>query len=66
MYAMNWSVRADKKFRLALGSFVEEYSNKVQVVSLDEDSGNFINKGMFDHPYPCTKIIWIPDSVSEH
>ena len=28
---MNWSVRPDKRFRLALGSFVEEYNNKVQV-----------------------------------
>lgn len=29
VYAMNWSVRPDKRFRLALGSFVEEYNNKV-------------------------------------
>ena len=31
VYAMNWSVRPDKRFRLALGSFVEEYNNKVTV-----------------------------------
>lgn len=31
VYAMNWSVRPDKRFRLALGSFVEEYNNKVRV-----------------------------------
>lgn len=29
VYAMNWSIRPDKRFRLALGSFVEEYNNKV-------------------------------------
>ena len=29
LYAMNWSVRRDKKFRLAVGSFIEEYANKV-------------------------------------
>ena len=29
VFSMNWSVRPDKKFRLALGSFVEEYNNKV-------------------------------------
>ena len=28
VYSMNWSVRQDKRFRLALGSFVEEYNNK--------------------------------------
>ena len=32
VYGMNWSVRPDKRFRLALGSFIEEYSNKVVVV----------------------------------
>lgn len=31
---MNWSVRPDKKFRLALGSFVEEYNNKVTKIML--------------------------------
>ena len=59
---MNWSVRPDRRFRLALGSFVEEYNNKVQVVSLDEDTSEFTAKSTFDHPYPTTKIMWIPDS----
>nr|CAD7409289.1 unnamed protein product [Timema poppensis] len=62
LYSMNWSVRPDKRFRLALGSFVEEYNNKVQVVSLDEDTSEFSAKSTFDHPYPNTKIMWIPDS----
>lgn len=30
LYSLSWSVRQDKRFRLALGSFVEEYNNKVQ------------------------------------
>lgn len=29
VYSMNWSIRSDKRFRLALGSFIEEYNNKV-------------------------------------
>ena len=61
VYAMNWSVRPDKRFRLALGSFIEEYNNKVQIVTLDEDSSEFFSKSSFDHPYPTTKIMWIPD-----
>lgn len=28
VYSMNWSVRPDRRFRLALGSFIEEYNNK--------------------------------------
>jgi DDB1- and CUL4-associated factor 7 len=63
LYGMNWSVRPDKRFRLALGSFVEEYNNKVQVVMLDEDSGDFAARSTFEHPYPTTKIMWIPDTV---
>lgn len=44
LYSMNWSVRPDKRFRLALGSFVEEYNNKVQIISLDEDTSEFSAK----------------------
>lgn len=62
LYSINWSVRPDKRFRLALGSFVEEYNNKVQIVSLDEETSEFSAKSTFDHPYPTTKIMWIPDS----
>lgn len=56
-------VRADKPFRLAIGSFVEEYSNKVEIITLDEDRGTFpaAPQFSFTHPYPCTKILFIPD-----
>ncbi|KAK1881527.1 DDB1- and CUL4-associated factor 7 [Dissostichus eleginoides] len=108
VYAMNWSVRPDKRFRLALGSFVEEYNNKViiihfiyiaplnnkvtspgtitrkpcafiyiyqcngiselhtfekvQIVGLEEENSEFVCRNTFDHPYPTTKVMWIPDS----
>lgn len=48
-------------FRLALGSFVEEYNNRVQIVQLDDDLQAFVKRGEFDHPYPTTKIMFIPD-----
>lgn len=62
VYSMNWSIRPDKRFRLALGSFIEEYNNKVQIVVLDEETSEFYAKSTFDHPYPTTKIMWIPDA----
>ena len=31
VYGMNWSVRSDKQFRLAIGSFIEDYKNKVSL-----------------------------------
>ena len=65
VYAMNWSVRADKRFRIAVGSFIEDYRNKVQVIQLDEERGEFVLKAAFEHPYPPTKIMWVPDQVSE-
>uniref|UniRef100_A0A915HXZ6 Uncharacterized protein n=1 Tax=Romanomermis culicivorax TaxID=13658 RepID=A0A915HXZ6_ROMCU len=60
-YAMNWSQRPDKKFRLAISSFIEEYSNRVQIVQLDEEAGEFTVEASFDHPYPATKVMWFPD-----
>ena len=64
VYAMNWSVRKDKRFRIAIGSFIEDYRNKVQIIQLDEDRGDFVLRAAFEHPYPPTKIMWIPDQVS--
>ncbi len=34
LYAASWSQRPDKKFRLAIGSFIEEYNNKVDYLIL--------------------------------
>uniref|UniRef100_A0A5F8ANI1 DDB1- and CUL4-associated factor 7 n=1 Tax=Macaca mulatta TaxID=9544 RepID=A0A5F8ANI1_MACMU len=41
---------------------LEEYNNKVQLVGLDEESSEFICRNTFDHPYPTTKLMWIPDT----
>jgi len=61
IYGLSWSYRADKKYRIALGSFTEDYKNKVSIVQLDEKAGKFLEKGEFPHPYPPTKLMWIPD-----
>lgn len=54
------------QFRLAIGSYVESYSNAVQIVKKLPGGENFGNQLYqaceFDHPYPCTKILWSPDS----
>jgi len=70
IYAMAWSLREepDKKFRLALGSFMEEYTNRVSLVqrreSVRENEEAFVKIGEFEHPYPATKILWSPDTSS--
>ncbi|KAJ0058527.1 hypothetical protein NL108_016387, partial [Boleophthalmus pectinirostris] len=34
----------------------------VQLVGLEEESSEFVCRNTFDHPYPTTKIMWIPDT----
>lgn len=76
LYSMHWAVRPGEPgigasssssrrgtFRLALGSFIEEYCNRVQIVTLDEATGEFAPMSTFEHNYPPTKILFIPDQV---
>ncbi|KAJ6729721.1 WD REPEAT CONTAINING PROTEIN [Salix viminalis] len=63
IYAMNWSVRHDKKYRLAIASLLEQYPNRVEIVQLDESNGEIRSDPnlSFEHSYPPTKTIFIPD-----
>ena len=53
------------QFRLAIGSYVEQYSNCVTIVKKspgsDDSNASLYKAAEFDHPYPCTKIMWSPD-----
>jgi WD repeat-containing protein 68 len=64
VYSMAWRRRPEGKFQLAIGSFVEEYVNQIQIlqISKDEVTGetNCTKFGQCDHPYPPTKILWAP------
>jgi len=51
---------------LALGSFIEETENKVEIIRLNEQIGDFERCTIFDHEYPPTKIMWIPDLDGNH
>lgn len=35
VYGMNWSFKPDKRFRLAIGSFIEDYCNKVMLIDFE-------------------------------
>lgn len=72
-YQSEWLVssiawRNDSKvaFELALGSFIEEYSNHVTLVKLaKDDSDQEIQEvTTFEHPYPPTRILWKPNDES--
>lgn len=60
IYGLAWSKKVAMPFRLALGSFIEEYRNKVEVVSLDPQTETFQRTHVFEHPYPPTKLLWEP------
>lgn len=65
VFSMAWSHKAASgrdQFQLAIGSYVEQYSNSVQVVKKHVDSDNMYKACEFDHPYPCTKILWSPST----
>ncbi|MEW5305767.1 MAG: hypothetical protein WDW38_000241 [Sanguina aurantia] len=63
VYAMNWSVRPDKRFRLGVCSFREEANNSVEIIQLDEERGEFVSDPnlSFHHDYPATKLVFVPD-----
>ena len=62
-YTMAWSRSADRHCQLAIGSYIEEYSNQVQIIKLQKDeqgNGRFDKLCQFEHPYPPTKVMWAP------
>ena len=34
----------------------------MRIVQLDEETHQFVDNGGFEHPYPTTKIMWMPES----
>lgn len=60
--SLAWSVRSDKRSRLAIGSFLEDYSNKVELVQFNAETGDFTtdNRLIFDHPYAPTNLMFFP------
>lgn len=68
IYAMNWSIRKDKPYRLAISTLFERYQNRVQIVQLHGPSGEIRPDPnlSFDHPYPPTKLAFMPDKECQH
>ncbi|CAJ1884758.1 unnamed protein product [Sphenostylis stenocarpa] len=60
--SLAWSMRRDKSPRLAIGSYLEDYTNKVELVHFNYDTFNFTTdpRLVFDHPYAPTNIMFFP------
>ena len=63
IYALHWSQRPGA-FRLGLGSCIEEYSNKLQVVQLPAKGEPLVPVATAEHPFPPTKLMWSPAKSS--
>ncbi|GMP25044.1 hypothetical protein CsSME_00002093 [Camellia sinensis var. sinensis] len=66
LYAMAFSSSARSPphhHRIAVGSFIEEYNNRVDIVSFDEETLTMkTNPNLsFEHPYPPTKLMFHPN-----
>lgn len=62
IYSLAWSVRRDKHNRLAIGSYLEDYGNKVELVQFNSDTSDFSTDSrlFFDHPYAPTNLMFFP------
>lgn len=71
VFSLAWSNRIEpnSQFRLAIGSYIEQYNNTVQILRTKymlQPNSEFPTMSIYsaceiEHPYPCTKILWSPD-----
>lgn len=61
VFSLAWANHPEHAHRLALGSFVEDYTNTVTIVDLVEPDFRLVSS--FEHPYPPTKIAFAPEKV---
>jgi len=64
-YSLAWSARPDPRFRLAVGSCIEQEANRLQVITLNEDSKSFESVAECEHPFPPVKLMWSPEQCPE-
>lgn len=73
-YTMSWCSKPgpENLFKIAVGSYKEEYSNRMSIIQLKESANSskdevdrkFVKLCEVEHPYPATKIMWAPASLS--
>ena len=69
-----YRLEPNSQFRLAIGSYIEQYNNTVQVlktrISLPHPTSEYSTVQIYsaceiEHPYPCTKILWSPEGKQQ-
>ena len=65
LYSIGFSANPKYNLRIACGSFTES-TNYVEIVEMDEEAGKLQQKGIVNHEFPASKIMWIPNSNDKH
>jgi hypothetical protein len=39
-------------------------ASRAQIVQVDDDRGEIVQRSVFDHAYPATRILWAPEPAS--
>lgn len=61
-----YSLACDEKrdinngYDIAVGTFVTEYANKIELIRFEPHVEGFIQRTTLTHPYPCTKLLFAP------
>lgn len=63
---ISWARRQDATNRLAISSYLVEYTNKIDVLQVDPENVRIKQLCSVDHPYPPTRIMWLPAPQLEH
>lgn len=65
IFAMAISAHPQRR-SIAVGSFIEEHKNRVEILSFEEDAATLKPNPVlaFDHPYPPTKLMFHPNPTS--
>lgn len=66
IFALSFSNKPSYPFRMALGSFIEKPENKISIIQFDKSKGTFRENLTFNHKFPSSKIMWIPDQEDKH
>ncbi|XP_057968338.1 WD repeat-containing protein LWD1-like [Malania oleifera] len=68
IYSLAWSMRLDKGSRLAVGSSLEDYTNKVELLHFNPDSGDFSTDSrlVLHHPYAPSHLMFFPSDDTSH
>ena len=65
IYSVDWSWRKEFPYRLAFTSFMEGLSNRITLIHLDEESRTLKPFATVEHPFPPTKVMWMPYQNSD-